>query len=628
MQTNKNALNTLLLITCSSISIQTYAALPANAILQFNPGVVTFNSSGSAVIKSGSFFGLDTGGNGSVNPPERVSITPENGLILGSAQDASGSHGGAVSGVESPNIDKAWGFAGNTGMQYSLSPINIITNNNIVGGTITLDFSGWGVTWNGIPRIDLTKRAWDGNADGEAILTCSATCENGDTFNLDYSSTVPTGDPSNFGDVKFALHMEGTVFVPNTAPTANNVSISEAPAASYTWTPDVSDPESASQTLTCSIVSQPSNGAATIDNNGNCNNAGTYAPSAGASFTGTDSFTYKVNDGIADSSAATVNVAISSDPAPICPNISATANSNEASSFSLEIGNCNDAGGTSIINTTAAVTTPSTNGATISVDTSTQIATYTPAFGFSGIDTFTYTVSDSSSESAPATVTVNVNAKTGPPTIARGALSCGDTAGTVGATDCAITATEIGVEDNGNGTDQGVARSCIGGCFDFQVTGLNTSETQIVLTLGTAIPTPATGNSIVYRKLNTTGWSNFVTTGNNAVNSVEGTIAGSDIICPPASDLSYTGSGLSTGNRCLRLTITDGGPNDDDGLVNGTVIDPGGLSEVFFLDTRVAGSSGCSITNKQRNFSSHLDWLLLSIFIGMLSWFRIKRSKV
>ena len=91
----------------------------------------------------------------------------------------------------------------------------------------------------------------------------------------------------------------------NHPPVANNVSLNATSGASTPWTPNVSDPDG--DLLTCSIVTQPAHGAASVASD--CS-SGTYASDAG--YTGPDSFTYKANDGTVDSSAATVSVTVSS----------------------------------------------------------------------------------------------------------------------------------------------------------------------------------------------------------------------------------------------------------------------------------------------------------------------------
>jgi MYXO-CTERM domain-containing protein len=51
--------------------------------------------------------------------------------------------------------------------------------------------------------------------------------------------------------------------------------------------------------------------------------------------------------------------------------------------------------------------------------------------------------------------------------------------------------------------------------------------------------------------------------------------------CPELGSDSYT-LGLTTGDDCVQLMIEEGGPNDADGLVNGTLVDPGGFAIEYF----------------------------------------------
>ena len=63
--------------------------------------------------------------------------------------------------------------------------------------------------------------------------------------------------------------------------------------------------------------------------------------------------------------------------------------------------------------------------------------------------------------------------------------------------------------------------------------------------------------------------------GNNAVASAPG----SNGVCPPPGSVSYL-VGLNQGDGCVQLTIEDGGPNDEDGVANGAIVDPGGVAIV------------------------------------------------
>jgi len=213
---NKKILASAMLMTMTATAATTAsAALTTGATLNFDTGV----ASTYGKVLSGSYFGMDTSGDGAVKSAERTAIAQNNGLIVGSIQGASGSHLGAPGCVadgttcdnagEFPGIDAAWGFFGNTGMSYAGSATNILSDDG--AGNVTLDFSGWGVTWNGIPAIDMSSGAWNGNADGVAMVSCAVDCAENDTYTLTYSATVPVGDVSGFGGVKYLVNLTGTV---------------------------------------------------------------------------------------------------------------------------------------------------------------------------------------------------------------------------------------------------------------------------------------------------------------------------------------------------------------------------------------------------------------------------------
>jgi len=201
----------LLVAAVTMVSFSANADLTNGSNLIFNPPVMG-GYYGNTVV-SGSYFAFDTDGNGTFSKTERTGISPNNGLDIGNIQPASGSHSGAPNGSESAGIDSPWSFFGNTGMHLTLSSASVLSSQI---GTASVDFSGWAVTWNGIANIPLGSgsSAQIGNPDGVAIITCSTNCNDGDTYVLDYSATVPVGDPSGFGGVKYALHLEGSIGVP------------------------------------------------------------------------------------------------------------------------------------------------------------------------------------------------------------------------------------------------------------------------------------------------------------------------------------------------------------------------------------------------------------------------------
>ena len=189
-------------------------------------GAATFSA--QAALVNGSTLSIDAGSNFQMEVAPSFFLTTQitglNGIVIGTAQAASGSHSGAPNGTESPDIDNPWLFFGNTGMHQTTSPTNILSDDG--AGNVTLDFSGWNVTWNAIPSIPMGAGAWDGNPDGVAIMTCGVDCGDGDTYSIAYSGRVPPGDPSGFGNVAYRVSMSGTI----TAPP-----VSEVPVPAAVW---------------------------------------------------------------------------------------------------------------------------------------------------------------------------------------------------------------------------------------------------------------------------------------------------------------------------------------------------------------------------------------------------------
>src|SRR5439155_1451284 len=66
----------------------------------------------------------------------------------------------------------------------------------------------------------------------------------------------------------------------------------------------INDSDVDGDTLSAVLVSQPTHGSLTLNSNGSFN----YVPAA--NYNGSDSFTYKANDGQADSGIATVSITI------------------------------------------------------------------------------------------------------------------------------------------------------------------------------------------------------------------------------------------------------------------------------------------------------------------------------
>ncbi|MEE2022731.1 InlB B-repeat-containing protein [Alkalimonas mucilaginosa] len=109
-----------------------------------------------------------------------------------------------------------------------------------------------------------------------------------------------------------------------------------------------------------------------------------------------------------------------------------------------------------------------------------------------------------------------------------------------------------------------------------------------------AIPLPA-GQSIpanaVWRKLVNGRWQNFVEDNANRIDSAPRNALGN---CPVVSSDNWR-SGLNQGDSCIRLTIEDGGPNDDDGRANSVIRDPGVLAQQQMASVSFDSSGGSEV---------------------------------
>jgi hypothetical protein len=119
----------------------------------------------------------------------------------------------------------------------------------------------------------------------------------------------------------------------------------------------------------------------------------------------------------------------------------------------------------------------------------------------------------------------------------------------------------------------------LGGIYDFQITGLDragdTARVVIPLTSGIL-------NGAEYRKYTlANGWRPFVTDANNGIASAQQTLG----LCPEPGSAEYV-TGLQNFDRCVQLTLEDGGPNDADGEVNGVIRDPGGVAVAGLIPER------------------------------------------
>jgi len=178
----------------------------------------------------------------------------------------------------------------------------------------------------------------------------------------------------------------------NKAPIANsqNVALNEDTPKAIVLAG--SDPEGSS--LTFAVAVNPAHGtlSGTIPNL-------TYTPNA--NYNGTDSFTFKVNDGSLDSPAATISLTIAPvNDAPVANAQSVTTQKNASKAIALT--------GTDIENSTLTFTVVS-NPLHGTLSGSAPAVTYIPNNDFTGNDSFTFKVNDGNLDSSTAIVSLTVS---------------------------------------------------------------------------------------------------------------------------------------------------------------------------------------------------------------------------
>jgi VCBS repeat-containing protein len=233
------------------------------------------------------------------------------------------------------------------------------------------------------------------NSDGSFTYTPSPNYNGVDGFT--YKANDGSAD-SNVATVSI------TVTPVNDAPVAANDSYSTAEDTPLTVSaPGVlaNDTDVDGDALSAVLVNGPAHGTLTLNANGSF----TYSPAS--NYNGADSFTYKANDGSADSNVATVNITVTAvnDP-PIANNDSYSTKVKTARSVAAPGVLANDGDVDSASLTAKLVSGTSHGTLTLNSDGS---FVYTPVSTFKGVDTFTYTANDGQANSNVATVSITVD---------------------------------------------------------------------------------------------------------------------------------------------------------------------------------------------------------------------------
>jgi|GEM_PF-2875461 len=261
--------------------------------------------------------------------------------------------------------------------------------------------------------------------DSTVMGTLSATDVDGDTLTYSVASQPSNGTVmvSAAGDYTYTpdANYNGTdsfTFVANDGTTDSNeatvtinvgadndVPVAQDDTAStqedVTLTGTLSATDADLDALTYSIVTQPTNGTVMITDA----TTGDYAYTPNADYNGTDSFTFKANDGLADSNTATITITVTPvNDAPVAQDATASTQEDMATSGTVS---ATDVDGDTL---TYSVVMQPTNGTLTAFDAATGDYTYTPNANYNGADSFTFVANDGTTDSNEATVTINIGA--------------------------------------------------------------------------------------------------------------------------------------------------------------------------------------------------------------------------
>ncbi len=316
------------------------------------------------------------------------------------------------------NFTPAAGFSGQAGFTYSVDDGNggsdsasvTVRVSDVKDSPNAADDS---VSTEENTAVVIPVLANDSDPDGDALSISAISNVQSGTASVNANNTVTFTPTAGFsGQAGFDYTVDDgngatdtasvTVLVSNTNqnPEAvdDTVATEEDDPVAITVLQNDTDPDDDS--LTLSVLTQPSNGTAEVLAQGN---AIVYRPASG--FSGVDSFTYQVSDGNGGTDSATVTITVSNvNVAPTAANDSALVAQGEAVTIAV-LANDSDPDGDTL---SVSIATPPANG-TATVQSNNTIL-YTASSTFSGTDTLVYSIADGNGGTATATVSIAVQA--------------------------------------------------------------------------------------------------------------------------------------------------------------------------------------------------------------------------
>ena len=349
---------------------------PLSAVVETQPanGTLTLNANGTfTYTPNANFAGTDTftyrATDGAVqSTPATVTIT------ITAVNDAPAAVADAFSTTPGTPLTRTGAqgvLANDTDIDSTTRTATLLSQP--ANGTVTMQADG-GFTYTpnaGFTGTNtFTYRVSDGTLTSDGTVTITVAANN----------VAPEAEDDNFTtneDVPFSVSPAGGVLANDTDANAGN-------------------------SLTAIIVTQPTAGMI------NFTAAGSFTYTPPANFSGTVTFTYKANDGTADSNAATVTITVNPlNDAPLAVADSYVAAENTLLTVAAVDGVLkNDTDVDNTTRTAIAVAQPQHGALTLNADGS---FTYDPDDDYRGPDSFTYKANDGAADSNVVTVTIDVN---------------------------------------------------------------------------------------------------------------------------------------------------------------------------------------------------------------------------
>ncbi|GIU97280.1 MAG: hypothetical protein KatS3mg013_1083 [Actinomycetota bacterium] len=325
---------------------------------------------------------------------------------------------GTCLGVASPTQWLIFGvFAAAANQAPVAAPVSVTTNEDT---PVSVQLSATDADGNPL-TFAIVSNPSNGSLGSIGSVSCSGTAPKTCTASVTYTPNA------NFhGSDSFTYKAnDGTVDSGTATVSITVSSVNDAPVAqddSYSTAEDTplnvsapvgvlgNDSDVDGDSLTAVLVSGPSHGTLTLNANGSFD----YTPNA--NFHGSDSFTYKANDGTVDSGTATVSITVSSvNDAPVAQDDSYSTAEDTPLNVSAPVGvlgNDSDVDGDSL--TAVLVSGPSHGTLTLNANGSFD---YEPDENYCGQDSFTYKANDGTVDSNAATVGITVDCVNDPPVV-------------------------------------------------------------------------------------------------------------------------------------------------------------------------------------------------------------------